>query len=36
MVRNSTATIGYPHDEIHENAYRAINNTTSIDGLPGL
>jgi hypothetical protein len=29
MVENSTATIGYPHDQIHEDAYYAINNTVA-------
>ncbi len=28
-IENSTATIGYPHDEIHEHAYRAVNNTNA-------
>ncbi|MGH9016712.1 MAG: hypothetical protein ACRDY1_03095, partial [Acidimicrobiales bacterium] len=27
LVENSTATIGYLHDQIHEHAYRAVNNT---------
>jgi hypothetical protein len=27
VVEHSTATIGYLHDQIHEHAYRAINNT---------